>query len=384
MSNIAIIGGGASALVCAIFSSQKHKVTIFCDQEKLGKKILVTGNGRCNLTNLNGFSGAYNVDVSKYLSKFNHLDTIQFFNSLGLEVYFDDEGRVYPISNSAQSVLDVILQKIQKCKVDVILNAKVNNITKNNNIFEVWSNEQSYKFDKVVVCTGSTGELLDNMKIAYNKFVPSLVALKTKQNTKRLSGLRLSNVNVTVKQNNKTYSQFGEVLFKDSGLSGICIFNLSSVLARNNNYSADVFIDILPKQTYDETVKILNNRLKLDFETLGEFMQGLFHKEINKYILKECNLSEDLLIKNISQKEINILAKNIKNLHFNVVDKYDNNQVNSGGIALEDLTENLEHKMVKNLYFTGEIVDVDGICGGYNLQWAWTSGKIVGENIWLN
>lgn len=379
MNKIAIVGGGASALVCAIFASKRNDVTIFCDQEILGKKILATGNGRCNLTNLNGFENAYNQDIQNYLNRLSNLDTIQFFNNLGLEIYADEEQRVYPLSNTAQSVVEILTREIKNQNITVI-NEKVQDVKIGSNI-AVCTGSNNYNFDKVVIATGSTNFILDKLNIVYKPFVASLVALKTKQNTKRLSGVRVNNVMVTLKQDNKIYKEFGEVLFKDNGLSGICIFNLSAHLARKNNFSAEIEIDLVPKISLTNLTTILKNRLKLNFKNLNEYMIGLFHKEINKYILKECKLQEDLPLNKIKEKEINKLAQIIKSLKFNIINKYENNQVNSGGVLLQDLTENLQHKRLHNVYFVGEVIDVDGICGGYNLQWAFTSGKIVGENI---
>ena len=372
-NKIAIIGGGASGVVAGIFAAKNNDVTIF-SEKPLGKKLLVTGNGRCNLTNMGGFSTAYNIDVISYLSRFNNLDTIEFFNSLGLEVYHDSEGRVYPLSNSAQSVVDVLNTKIQKLGIKVekqdVFDVKIGKKILINNNFE---------FDKVIVASGSEASVLDLFNVEYKKFSPSLVALVTKQNTKRLSGIRLSDVKVTLKVNGKEYVEYGEVLFKDKGLSGICIFNLSSYLARRGEYNGKIEIDMLPKQTINETTKMLTNRTCLGYKTFGEFMQGLFNTEVNKFVLWQSGIEEN---DNLTQDKILLLAKTIKGLTFDVVDNYGNNQVKSGGISLDDLTQNLEHKKMLGVYFVGEICDVDGLCGGYNLQWAFASGKIAGESVW--
>ena len=158
----------------------------------------------------------------------------------------------------------------------------------------------------------------------------------------------------------------------------VCIFNLSSYLARSENYNAKLYIDLLPKQTQNQTTKVLLNRLNLNLGNAIDLMTGLFNYEVNKFILLQCGISENKIL---DEKDIEKIAYTIKNLEFDVVDNYGNNQVKSGGILLEDLTENFEHKKLKNIYFVGEICNVDGLCGGYNLQWAFTSGKIAGENL---
>ena len=375
---VAVIGAGASGLVAGLCASKNNDVTIFSADEKLGKKILVTGNGRCNLTNTAGFKDAYNQDLSSFFERYSNLDVISFFNNLGLEVYVDSEGRVYPISNSAQSVVDVLLNALNKNNVKYVYEKVIS--IKHDEIFKVVTNTHEEVFDKVIIATGSESDLLDEMKIKYKPFSLSLVALKTKENTQSLSGIRLSNVAARLSFMDKTYVEEGEVLFKDKGVSGICIFNLSAYLARENNYNAKLYIDLLPKFSFENLILMLGNRLKLNIKNLYEFMTGLFNKKINWYILKILNLSEEKSIKEITEKDIENIAKTIKNLPFNIVNHYENYQVKSGGVELCDLTSNLEYKHIKNLYFTGEIVDVDGLCGGYNLTWAFVSGMLAGED----
>lgn len=374
---VAIIGAGASGLVAGVYESKHSDVTIYCADDKIGKKILVTGNGRCNLTNVSGFESAYNQDISKFLERYSYLDIISFFNNYGLEVHVDEEGRVYPLSNSAQSVVDVLENALNKANVKIVYE-KVEDI-KANGDFEVVTKTSSEKFDKVIVATGSEHEILDKLGVKYKPFTPSLMALKTKQNTLSLSGLRLSEVSATLVIGEKSYTQYGEVLFKDKGLSGICIFSLSAYLSRINNFNAKIYIDLLPKFSVENVVKMLSNRLKLNFDNLSEFMTGLFHKKINNYILKCLNYDGNMPINKLEQNEINNLAKIIKNMPFDIVGYYENNQVKSGGVALSDLKGSLEYKKIKNLYFVGEVVDVDGICGGYNLSWAFISAMIAGE-----
>ncbi len=378
MSRIAIIGGGASGVICSIFASKKNDVTLFCCDDKVGKKLLVTGNGKCNITNLKNFDMAYNTDITKYLKKFDQMQTIKFFSNLGLVTYSDQEQRVYPFSNSASSVIDVLNNKLKKCGVDVKLNEEVICVEQLKNKFKITTTLQSYIYDKVVVSVGSNNKLLEQLHIKYKPFSPSLVSLKTKEDTHSLAGLRLSNVEVVLNLNNKKIFEKGEVLFKDKGISGICIFNLSAYLARQNNYNASISIDMMPSYTHEKLLNLLQERLKCDFHNAKEFMQGFFNEKINNNILKTCKIKNE---DKITEKNICQLAKAIKQLKFNVIGHYENNQVKSGGILLENLTAALQYKYVNNLFFTGEIIDVDGICGGYNLQWAWTSGKIVGENI---
>ena len=375
MKKVAIVGGGPSGILCAIIASKKYDVTIFCNQEKLGKKILVTGNGKCNLTNLYNFDKAYNREISNYLKSFDNIKTIKFFEEIGLLTYADEDGRIYPISNTANSVLDVLINQVCKNNINVMTNQTVLNVLKKNDGFVIQTQLQEYNFDKVVIAVGSQDSLLKQMGISYNSFSPSLVALKTKEDTFSLSGMRLSNVKAILK-GEVNHEEYGEVLFKENGLSGICIFNLSAYLARQKNYNSIICLDLLPNLSNDKLKEIFIKRLNKNYTNSKEFMQGLFSEKINSYILKNCAIKNN---EKITKKDIEKIINTIKNLTFNIVGHYQNNQVNSGGVDLNNLTNTLEYKYVKNLYFIGEVVDVDGICGGYNLQWSWTSAVIAGE-----
>lgn len=379
-SDVIIIGGGASGSFCALFASKNQKITIIDNQNKIAKKILVTGNGRCNLTNKTISYENYNQNIQPYLNKFNANQTLDFFKSIGLETYFDEQGRVYPLSNSAKSVQEVLQNQIEKRNIDVKLETEVTNITKNEDNFILETTKGIFSCKKLVVATGGNSMLktLKNLNINYKTFSPSLVSLKTKI-SKNLANVKLSNVKVTATNTfGQSKSDFGEVLFKESGLSGICIFNLSTIYSRVRNFKGLISIDLLPNLSYEEVYNLLFQRRQLKIN-INRFFDGLFVREIAYEILNRIKIDENRSSMALSSNELHYFTKQIKNLQFDVVDCYQNNQVFSGGVNLEDLTLNLESKKNKNLFFCGEICDVDGICGGYNLQWAWTSGKIVGE-----
>ena len=384
MDKVCIIGGGASALMCCAFAT--GDVTVYEFEEKVGKKILATGNGRCNLSNLYMNKYSYNANVNKFYSMFTNEDAITFFNKLGLETYADEEGRVYPISNTATSVLAVLKNYIStKDNVNVLTGRKVVDLKKQNDIFEVvFEDGKREFFNKVVVASGNKTNLIifDKFNIAYDEFKPSLFSLKTTKH-KNLSGVRVSDVLVKVKTNDINFSEAGEILFKDEGISGIVIFNLSAYLARKkyfinnsnneksikNNQKVKLFIDFLPKINKYDLIFKLNQRK----ESLKNYHSYEF--------LKREKVNQNVLVKNLTYKDISNIASVIKNYSLEILGYYDNNQVCSGGICLSELNNNLESNKCKGLYFIGEVVDVDGVCGGYNLQWAWTSGKIVGEQL---
>ncbi len=382
MEKTCIIGGGASALMCACFA--RGDVTIFEKAEKCGKKILATGNGRCNLTNKNMNGYSYNVNISEYIKRFNVEQTLSFFNSIGLETYFDEEGRCYPVSNTATSVLSVLKNYIQT-KKNIKINSEkcVKNIKFNEKSYIIEFEDGNFDiFDKVIVATGKDTNLsvFDKFNIKYKKFVPSLCSLKTEKH-KNLSGVRVSDVCVYCEKLN--FKEKGEILFKDDGISGIVIFNLSAHMARLNNYCHSIYIDFLPN--VDITTlkqKLMQRKNKFINFNADNFLTGFFHKELNFELLKRCNINLNKPVANLNEKNMDVLCTQIKEFSLKTFGAFDNNQVCSGGIELKDLNENLESKNNKGLYFIGEVCDVDGVCGGYNLQWAWTSGKIVGENLW--
>ena len=262
----------------------------------------------------------------------------------------------------------------------LFLGQKIVSVKKENGGFVVETDKDVFKSTKLVVTTGGNSfPILDDLGAKYDKFTASLVALKAK-NTRDLNGIKLSDVKVTAKNKFGTKNEVGEVLFKEEGVSGIVIFNLSTLFSRNKDFSGKIEIDLLPKLSEKEIFAKLIKRKNL--AVYGDkFFVGMFQNAVANEIFKQAKINTNKTVKEFSDEEIDKMTKTIKNLSFDVFGRYENNQVFTGGVKLEDLTENLESKQIKNLFFCGEIVDVDGVCGGYNLQWAWTSGHIVGENL---
>ena len=376
--DVIILGAGASGMMCA--STIKRKKVAVVDQAKnAAKKIMVTGNGRCNLGNNSISSKFYNRNIDSFLKQFSEIETAKFFSDLGLVTYVDDEGRIYPISNSAKSVMDILEYGARKASF--FLGERIKNIKREGTSFVVNLETKIITSPKIVVATGGgSDEILKMLKVPYKEFVPSLVSPKSKQ-TRDLNGTRVSNV--LVKATNafgKTRSEKGEVLFRENGLSGIVIFNLSTLYARSGRFEGKVEIDLLPDLSEQTLKDILRKRKSLEAR-LDKFFVGMFANSVANEIFKQSKLNTNAPCATLKENEILILANTIKNMQFNVCGALDNNQVFSGGVPLEDLDENLMHKNLQGVYFVGEICDVDGVCGGYNLQWAWTSGHIVGEEI---
>lgn len=382
MKNVCILGGGASALMCACCAKDNVNVKIIEQNSKVGKKILATGNGRCNLTNKIVNDKSYNTDIKNFLNKFNQFDTLNFFNSIGLETYADNEGRVYPFSNSASSVLEVLLNYlINKKNINIDTDKKFVDIEKIDNKYRIQFEDSFEDFDEVIVALGNKANLnlFEKFGVKNNPFVPSLCGLKTSKN-KNLAGTRVSNVKVFCKAVN--FEETGEILFREDGISGIVIFNLSAFLSRAKINSAEIIIDLMPNINFEILLNKLKNRKELlKNYKINDFLTGFFNKTINFDLINKLKFDLEKDVSKLSDKDLFNLAKLIKNYSIKTLGFLDNNQVFNGGVKLSSLTNCLEAINQKGLYFIGEIVDVDGVCGGYNLQWAWTSGKIVGENL---
>ena len=323
-------------------------------------------------------------DKDKFLNRFNTNNVVEFFDSIGLTSSADEEGRLYPTSNLSSSVLDVMLNKLINNNVEILTQTKVESIIKNNNGYLLETTNGQFGCKNVVIACGNavTSKMFSELNLDFVELTKSLCALKVSNKVNELNGIRLSNVKVSINVNDFSYSEVGELLFKDQGLSGICIMNLSALLARQKQHKAQVVVNMLPDLTQLQLIKTLKSR-KQNLKNLvaSKFFVGWFHKNVGYELLKRANISNEKSVAEFTDADINNLAQVMQNLTFNVVGVYDNNQVYSGGVKLTELDNNLQSLKHKNFYVCGEACNVDGLCGGYNLQWAWTSGKIVGETI---
>ena len=382
--DILVLGGGASGSICAIQvkSLNKNKnIAIIDNQNRIAKKLLVTGNGRCNITFENMINKAYNQSIDTFLNKFSNLDLINYFKNLGL-VCFCEEGRYYPLSNSAKSVVEVVENAMNNLKIPIFLEHEILNISKIGEKFKVVTSKETFVCNTLVYALGKSDKLLENFNLKNRRSFPSLVALKTQENLRNLQNIKVSNVQVTAYLNNgESDSEYGEVLFKEHGISGVCIFNLSALFARNQVKNGFISIDLMPNHSKQSLEKLLLERKDNLSVTINHFLDGIMVRPLNYYLLNKFKLQEEMPCATLSKSDISNMANTIKNLKFEVTDFYQNNQVFSGGIGLDNLDKNLQCKKYPNLYVIGESVDVDGKCGGFNLQWAWTSGFIVGCNI---
>lgn len=382
--DVCVIGAGASGSMCAVLLAQKNLSVCVVDRfETPAKKLLVTGNGRCNITNRNINSEFYNQNIDEYLKQFDQNDAINFFEQIGIDIYADSEGRCYPISNTAKSVQMAFVNQFQKLSVIFFGCTEAIDIECENDIFKVVTTTQTILAKKLIVACG-INELSKNL---FKKFdidcaevVPSLVALKTKQSTKRLDGIRVSDVLVSAKIGNNQMEQVGEVLFKEHGLSGIAIFNLSSIFAKNKRFEGKISINLLKNWSKSQILEKMISKVNI-FSSMQNLLFSMLDKELAKEILLRCDISFEKSPKELSKKDFEKIVDIITNFEFDVEGCYQNNQVLSGGVKLSSLAKNLQCKNKNELYFVGEVCDVDAVCGGYNLQWAWTSAHIASKNI---
>lgn len=399
---IAIIGGGASGLMCAINIARNlkddYEVIILERKDRIGKKILATGNGKCNITNMNStylnFYGDSNF-AQLAITKFPPKEVLKFFDEIGLICKVEYGGRVYPYCEQASAVLDVMRNEIDRLNIKIITNSHVKGISKENELFKIETNEIIYA-NKVVVATGGKSNeslgsdgsgfsILKQLGHTIKTPTPVLVQLKTENSlTKSLKGLKV-NVLIKAYSNGKELAkEVGEILFTDYGISGTAVLQLSRVLYENENLY--VSIDFFPNFSMSQIIHMLKVRKqRLHHLTMEDFLVGTVSKKLGQVLIKKSGIEKlSLPVSELQKQHIVNISKVLKNLQLKVISHngFNNSQVTAGGaITTEFNNETFESKKVKNLYAIGEVLDIFGDCGGYNLQWAWSSGYLAGTSI---
>lgn len=395
MYDIVIIGAGASGMAAAI-SAKKEKpnaeILLVEALPRAGKKILATGNGRCNLTNLTADAKRYNNRfVTSALEQYPPEKTVSFFSSIGLECVTDSESRVYPMSNTASSVLDCLRFEIERLGIEILTETKINSVRFVNGIFILNS---SIRCKRLIISTGgkaspsqgSDGSGYELLKALGHRITPlyaGLVQLTVKENLRVLKGIRVKAATVLKTKSGKILdSSSGEILFADYGLSGIAVMDISRRVKDNNCICE---INIVPElREKDISAFIERCKKRNPAQLLEDALAGMVPKKLGYYLIKITGLRADVILSELNPEQINALSANFKRLAFTVTGTkgFDNAQITVGGAVTDEFDMNtLESKVTKGLYCTGEILDVDAPCGGFNLQWAWASGLTAGKAV---
>ena len=400
-TEIAVIGGGASGLMAAITAKKSGKEVVILERkDRILKKVLITGNGRCNITNVNAnisnYFGKNISSVENILNRFTPQDTMDFFNGLGIVCNEENRGKVYPLSGQASSVVDALRFEAERLGIKIETEFYVRKIEKDGFKFKIYSEDRKkIEAGRVILAAGgqsypelgSNGsgfELAKELGHSVTKLSPSIVQLKTeKYQVKGLQGIK-TDVAVTAYGDNKKICTYdGELLFTDYGISGNVVFNISFVMPLYKNVEFE--IDFMEKFDYNELYEMLKERKRiLSHLTMENYFNGMINKKLGQFLSKVSGIEKlSKPVKDLNDSDIRKLCTVLKKYRVKILETtgFKNAQVTAGGVSLDEVnTETLESKIVKGLYFSGEVLDVYGECGGFNLQWAWASGHIAGEN----
>ncbi len=388
MSNkIAIAGGGASGIIAAVIAARNGAEAVIIEKnDRMARKILSTGNGRCNFTNINAgienYHGKNTAFMKNAINKFWVAESLSFFEEIGILARTEENGRVYPYSCQASAVCDMLRFETERLGIKTVTGCNIKDIEKNGKRFVVYSDKGEVgEFNKVILAMGGKaapelGTDGDGYALAQKfghtiiKPVPSLVQLRT-----AVKGLKGIKVQAEISCRDK--KSYGEILFTDYGLSGPPVFWISTY-AHNEKF---VSIDFLPEYSEQKTEEMLRARSKRGL-TLEYMLVGIVNRLVGVDILKYAGVGPFSRKENeLEPEEFKKIAHALKNRRFEIEGtmSWKNAQVTAGGINTDEVnSKTMESRLLKGLYFAGEILDIDGECGGYNLQWAWSSGYLAG------
>ena len=403
--NINIIGAGASGLISSIILSKYgFNVTIFEKNNKPGRKILATGNGKCNISNknlsLDNFHSSDNFFPHYAINKFNYKVFEDFFLNLGLVLVQGSGTKVYPMSLQASSVTDILYNEALNNGVKFIFNCFIEDVKYKNNIYELYFENQKYLSEKLIVATGSaamkklgsSSSGYDIAKLFNHKIIEpfaSLVQLTSDDSSiYKLSGVKTHSLIKLYVDNKEIQNRSGDILFTNYGVSGNAILDIS----RNCSYAlfknkrVKISVDIIPDMDKNKFIKILENRKKLlEKKEINFLLESIINKKLIPFIYSKSSIDKrKIYINQLSKKDLMNIVYTLKNIQIDIsgTKGYDNAEVVAGGIDVNNIdNKTMQSKLQKNLYFCGEVVDVDGECGGYNLHWAWASAFVMANSI---
>lgn len=396
---VAIIGAGASGMAAALAAAenQNTEVILLERQARVGRKLQATGNGRCNLSNIHALTKGYhgqNPDFAgSAISAFSPEDTLRWFASLGLFTVTEESGKVYPYSDQANSVVDVLRLSLLKENITLKTGYEVRKIQRCENGFQITNGEEPILCDKLIVaCGGLAGSKLGGTMSGYKllaklghrstRLRPSLVQIKSDwPELPSLKGVR-ANCHVEIFHNGESYAQStGELQLTEHGISGPVVFEISrDVCAASGKWSAK--LDFLPDISEENLESELQRRRTANLP-MEELLTGILHNRLGRVLTKAAGIKGRQYVSQISSAELKEVAACVKGLQIDLTEPLgmDSAQVTAGGVLTDGFDPNtMESKLVPGLYACGEVLDIDGDCGGYNLQWAWSSGRCAGLN----
>ena len=394
---IGIIGAGASGMAAALAAAENPDVQVILmeRQARVGKKLSATGNGRCNLTNLHALEGGYHGDEASFaepaLKAFDVEKTLEWFSEMGLYTVAEDSGRVYPYSDQANSVVDVLRFALEKPNIRLLTGCEVTKVKKADGGFRVESTEESFFVDKLIVaCGGLAGSKLGGGMFGYRflrgfghkctKLRPTLVQLKSSwSGCASLKGVR-ANCHAAIYHNGELHSQStGEIQLTEHGVSGPVIFEISRDACQGTG-EWTCRLDFLPDLSVEQIYEMLLKRKTMALNA-EDLLTGILHSRLGKVLVQNAGISGYVPIAQLEDEELYAVSQVVKHFEVALTEPLgmDAAQVTAGGIVTGEFNpDTMESKLVPGLYACGEVLDIDGDCGGYNLQWAWSSGRMAG------
>lgn len=401
MRHVAVIGGGAAGMMAAITSAREGaRVTILEHKERIGKKILSTGNGRCNFTNTYQTPACYRSDNRDFawniIQKFNVEKTISFFKELGIYPK-DRNGYLYPYSDQAAALLEVLQIEVAKLDICVMTEINVLDIQPVKKGIRITTDKKTITADSVILAcgskaapvTGSDGSGYQLAKLFGHRIVPVLPALVqlrcAEKFYKSISGVRVQGTVEIYADDIFLASDTGEIQLTNYGISGIPVFQVSRYAAKAlyKKQSVTAVLNFMPDMNKDEFLLFLQERITLcPYKTLDEFFTGVFPKKLCELWIRLSRLPKEMRVSDLSGEQLEKLVLLIQHLRTYITEtnSFEQAQICCGGVDTTEINpDTLESNYVSGIYFAGELLDVDGICGGYNLQWAWSSGFVAGK-----
>ena len=399
--NIIIIGGGAAGMIAAIVAQRNNAhVTLLEKNDRVGKKLLATGNGRCNYSNINLSTSNYHGENPKFtysaLGSFDVDMTIAFFERIGITPFVEEGGKVFPMSLQSSSVLDVLRLEMENLGIRVKLESDVKKIKKNGDFTLEIENGEKLRACKVIIATGGMAmpasgsdgsgySLLEELGHTIVDTFPGLVQLKLEGNIfKNLKGVKFPGRVRLYAREKLLIEDCGDVLFTDYGISGPPILQISRTALSYLKDKKDIKLSvaIIDSRSKEDLFEYLEKRfIYMKTRTIEEALIGLINKRLISTILKEVGIKKDKRVSQISNKEIKNISEILTNWEFKISGSkgWKDAQVTAGGVSTDEVhAKTMESKKCSGLYIVGELLDVDGDCGGFNLQWAWSSGYIAG------